>query len=139
MKEDRLDWNMVEELSAQLARKISSSFNPEVIVGISRGGVIPARLLSTRLGVKDMHFLTVRKSAGGRKVVTDITERLEGKRVLLVEDMLETGESLAAAKKYLEERKAMVKTACFFTTPKTIAAPDYFLERAPGKVTFPWE
>src|SRR3989338_2737349 len=101
-----MDWELfIREIEA-LSEKVD--FRPDIIIGIARGGVIPARLLSTHLQVKEMHCLTVKKISGGRKIATEILENLEHKKVLLIEDMLESGKSLEAAKGYLESKGAEV-------------------------------
>lgn len=125
-----MDWNVfVKELRA-LAKKID--FRPDAIVGIARGGLVPARLLSEFLNVKEMYCLTVKKSGSERKVVTEILDDLSGKNILLVEDLLESGRSLIAAKKYLEAKGALVKTACLYALPESEIKPDFFLKRAEG-------
>jgi len=130
-------WSEVEDLTRKLAEKMD--FKPDLIVGIPRGGVIPARLLARELGVKKMYFVTVVKKDGGRIVTTKIVEDLSGKGVLLVEDMLESGESLIEAKKYLLYLGAVVKTAAYFTSPYSKITPDYFIGAAREDVKFPWE
>jgi len=112
---------------------------PDIIVGVVRGGLIPARLLASRLKVKDMYCLTVRKVGEERKVLSDILENISGKNILLVEDMLETGKSLIVAKKYLEDKGAVVKTACLYIMPQSEIKPNYFLKQIDEVEKFPWE
>ena len=135
--EDRLGWEKIEQEIQRLSEKIDHQ--PDIIVGVVRGGLIPARLLSTSLKVKDMYCLTVQKVGEERRVTSDITEDISGKGVLLVEDALETGRSLVAAEEYLAQRGAHVKTACLYTTEKSEISPDYSLEKVTTIPTFPWE
>jgi hypoxanthine phosphoribosyltransferase len=100
---------------------------------------VPARLLARELGVKDMYCLTVKKRGDERHVTTDITDDISGKHVLLVEDMLESGKSLAMAREYLGDKGASVKTACLYTMPATECKPDYSLREVDEVVEFPWE
>ncbi len=127
---------LVSEINS-LSNKIT--IQPDIIVGIVRGGVVPARLLSGKLNVKDMYCLTVKKTDNKRIVVTEIKEDIKDKQVLLVEDMLETGRSLIAAKQYLEEKGAIIKTACLYTMPISEIKVDYFLKEINENVNFPWE
>ena len=120
-----------------LAAKVD--FAADIIVGIVRGGLVPARLLSTELGVKDMYALTVKKVGEERKVMSEILEDLHGKKILLVEDMLETGKSLIVAKEYLESKGAEVKTACLYTMPQSEIVPDFSIRQIGEVVHFPWE
>jgi hypoxanthine phosphoribosyltransferase len=91
-----MDWNEVDSALTKLARKIDGK--PDYIIGIVRGGLVPARILATKLDVKNMQCLTVKKQGVVRNVVTDILEELAGKSIVLVEDMLESGKSLIVAK-----------------------------------------
>lgn len=101
--------------------------------------MIPARLLATYLDVKKMYCLTVEKQGNERKVTSEITKNLEDKKILLVEDMLETGKSLIVAKNTLKSKGAIVKTACLYTMPISEIEPDYYLRTVNNVELFPWE
>ena len=132
-----MDWKHFESELEILSCQID--YVPDVIVGVVRGGVVPARLLVSRLGVHDMYCVSVEKEGGERKVKSEIMSDLLNKSVLLVEDMLETGRSLIVAKKYLEGKGACVKTACLYVLPQAEFVPDFFLRRTKEVVRFPWE
>lgn len=132
-----MEWKYFEQEIKKLSHKIDCKL--DVIIGISRGGVVPARLLSTLLNVKEMYCLSVKKIKKERKVVTNISEGLTEKNILLVEDMLETGKSLDIAKKYLESKGAKVKTACLYTMPISIIKPTFYLRQIKEVEKFPWD
>ena len=132
-----MTWEEFREKIQSLAAQID--YSPDIIVGIVRGGIIPARLLATELKVKNMYCLTVKKIGEERKVMSEIVENISGKKILLVEDMLETGKSLEIAKKYLEDKGAQVKTACLYTMPQSEMKPDYVLKEVNEVQKFPWE
>lgn len=132
-----MNWETFQNEIGKLVKKVD--FKPNLIIGITRGGVIPARLLSSLLGVKDMYCISILKAGRGRKVVTEIKEDLNNKSILLVEDMLETGRSMIAAKKYLEEKGAKVKTICLYTMPISEIQPNYYLREITRIRKFPWE
>ncbi len=132
-----MTWETLEQEVRELAQKVD--YRPDYIVGVVRGGLIPARLLSSYLGIKDMYCLTVKKTEEGRMVTTEISADLAGKKVLLVEDMLETGKSLVVAKEYLESKGAEVKSACLYTMPISEVTPDFSLRQVEEVATFPWE
>ncbi len=132
-----MDWNELHNEIRNLAKKID--YKPDIVIGIVRGGLIPSRLLSGLLSVKEMYCLTVKKVGDQRKVMSDITENLSGKKVLLVEDILETGKSLQVAKEYLEAKGAEVQTACLYTMPMSEIRPDYSLKEVAEIAHFPWE
>ncbi len=132
-----MTWEECENEIEKLSTKID--ITPDIVIGIVKGGIIPARLLSRNLEVKDMYCLTVKKIGEDRKVTTDIVENISGKDILLVEDMLETGKSLIVAKKYLEGKGVRVTTTCLYTMPITQIKPDYFLKEVTEVKVFPWE
>ena len=131
-----MDWPTIENELKELSKKITT---PQIIIGITRGGIIPARCLSSILGVKSMHCIGVAKIGEERKVITEILEDLKGKNILLVEDMLESGKSIIVAKKYLESKGAKVKTACLYIMPQSEIIPDYYLKKVKEVQNFPWE
>ena len=132
-----MTWEELQNEIKSLAAKID--YTPDVIIGIVRGGLIPARLLSNELKVRNMYCLTVEKVGANRKVATDILEDVSGKKILLVEDVLETGKSLQVAKAYLEVKGAEVKTMCLYTMPISQIKPDYSLKKINETIKFPWE
>lgn len=132
-----MTWEELDKEITVLTSKIHDT--PDIIIGIVRGGLIPARLLSSKLNVRDMYTLTVIKLGNKRKVTSEISEDLKGKKIILVEDVLETGRSLIVAKNYLETKGAIVKTACLYTMPISELKPNYYVKEIKELVRFPWE
>lgn len=132
-----MNWGTFQEEIELLSHKIEGDF--DLIVGITRGGLIPARLLSSLLDVKKVFCLSVEKDGEERKVVTTILEDILNKKILLVEDILETGRTLRVAKAYLESKGAIVKTGCLYRMPHAEIVPDYFLRQIDVILEFPWE
>src|SRR5690242_5307656 len=131
-----MNWDTLEQEIAKLAKMISTK--PDILVGIVKGGIIPARLLAQHLGVDEMYCLTVKKIDQKRIVVTEITTDIKNKQILLVEDILETGRSLVYAKEYLEKKGAIVQTASLYKLPTSEIIPDYFLNEITEVYTLPW-
>lgn len=132
-----MTWEELDREITKLRDKID--YKPDFLVGIVRGGVIPARLLSDKMTVREMYGLTIKKNDAVRTVTSDITENISGRKALLLEDMLESGKSLIEAKRYLEKKGALVKTACLYIMDKTEIQPDFFLRTSTGDEKFPWE
>ena len=131
-----MDWETFDDETRRLAKMIP--FKPDIIVGIARGGVIPAALIAKILDVKDMFLLTMQRDGAERKITSSVLMDVSGKDLLLVEDMIETGRALIAGKKFLEERGATVRTTCLYTMPTSEMKPDYFLAEVQEVAQFPW-
>ena len=133
-----MTWDEFDARIAELAAKVD--WPVDVIVGVVRGGVVPARCLAGKLAVRGMYCLNVAKAGGERQVTTSISTDLTGKNALLVEDVLESGASLIAAADYLRrEKQALVKTAALYYLKDTLIIPDYSLGAVSEVPAFPWE
>jgi hypoxanthine phosphoribosyltransferase len=97
MKKIYYSWKNVEGACLELARQITASnWRPEYIVGITRGGAIPAILLSQYLGIS-MRPLQVSLRDGG-ECVSDLgmgEDAFEGKNILIVDDINDSGATIA--------------------------------------------
>lgn len=124
---------------------IESGFRPDTIVAIQRGGMVIARLLSDFLDVSDIRSIRVVHYEAldmkeGAKVVEPLSTRLDGKKVLLVDDVADTGDSLIVARKHLEERGAEeVRVATIHYKPWSRLKPDYYSEETDAWVVYFWE
>ncbi len=130
----------------RIAEKIvESKYEPELIVAILRGGVVLARLLSDLLGIREIKVMrVVHYDALESKKVAEIVEpincRLDGMKVLLVDDVADTGESLIVARDHLLERGASeVKIATMHYKPWSKLKPDYYSEETEAWVVYFWE
>ena len=63
---------------------------------------------------------------------------LPGKRVLLVDDVADSGRTLALAVRMLEEAGADVRSVCIYTKPGSVATPDYSWRETDLWINFPW-
>ncbi|ACB07983.1 phosphoribosyltransferase [Candidatus Korarchaeum cryptofilum] len=130
----------------RIAEKIvESKYEPELIVAILRGGVVLARLLSDLLNIREIKVMRViHYDALESKKVAEIVEpincRLDGMKVLLVDDVADTGESLIVARDHLLERGASeVKIATMHYKPWSKLKPDYYSEETEAWVVYFWE
>jgi hypoxanthine phosphoribosyltransferase len=140
-------WDKVYEMLINVALKIrNSGFKPDYIVGVSRGGWAPGRILSDLLdnnhtiNIKIEFYIGIGKTARKPIVTQPLTEDVSNKTVLLVDDVSDTGESLKVALGHvLEKGAAGVKTATVFYKPHSIFKPDFFADSTSDWIIFPWE
>lgn len=140
-------WDRVYEMLLDMALRIrKSGFNPDIIVGVSRGGWVPGRILSDLLenthtvNLKIEFYVGIGKTARRPIVTQPIGEDLSGKRVLVVDDVSDTGESLKVALDHMLEKSASgVKTATIYFKPHSTFKPDFFADSTSEWIIFPWE
>ncbi len=142
-----LTWDGFGEAARDLARTIlADGFEPEVVVAIARGGLLPAGAIAYGLGTKSCGALNVEFYTGVGTVLDapeilppDLDlEHLDGRRVLLVDDVADSGRTLALAVDLLRKSGAEVRSVCVFTKPSTILVPDYFSKETDLWIDFPW-
>ncbi|WP_297465108.1 phosphoribosyltransferase [Thermococcus sp.] len=141
-----LTWWQVDRAVFSLAGEIRKHFRPDVVVGIARGGLVPAVMLSHILGdlelkVIDVKFYKDVEKKMERPVITiPLHGSLEGKRVLIVDDVSDTGKTLEVVIEDVKNAGASeVKVACLSMKPWTKVVPDFYVFRTDKWVVFPWE
>jgi hypoxanthine phosphoribosyltransferase len=130
-----------------LAEKIrKNGFKPDVIVGVSRGGWPPARVLSDLLdnphlaNVRAEFYLGVAETKSKPTLTQPVSVSTANKKVLVVDEIADTGESLKLVKEHLLEQRALeVKIATVYYKPWSIVRPDYYEKETSSWVVFPWE
>ncbi|WP_456368133.1 phosphoribosyltransferase [Thermococcus sp.] len=140
-------WEDIERWAKEGAWKVlEEGWRPDVIVGLARGGWVSARLYCDYLGVKDLvslkveHWGVTATPDGKAKLKYGSTYSLEDKRVLIVDDISDTGESLKLAENYVESQKpAEIRTATLLTIKGSRFRPDYYAEEIEWAwIVFPW-
>jgi len=145
MKFLHISWSKTQKLCEKLAKKVKT-YSPEVLVGVSRGGLVPVRLLSDILNIKSVGVMRIEfyTSLGERmdfpKITQDVSLDLNGKRVLVVDDISDTGRSLQVAKDHLKRKGAKeVKFATLHFKPHSIFKPDFYIDETDKWIVYPWE
>jgi uncharacterized protein len=127
----------------------SSGYEPEVIIALARGGWFAGRVLCDFLGLDDLSSLKIEHYIGA--VAIDSGEPyiryplsdnvMEGKKVLIVDDIVDSGESMLSAKAYVEGRNPKeVRTASLQYLGSSKLDPDYVGERLEdwAWIIYPW-
>jgi len=141
----RLNWEATLHFCEELAMA-AKRFKPDMIVGLSRGGLVPARILSDIMEVHDIGILGVAfykgigKTGDAPIITQELTMDVKGKRILIVDDVADTGKSLVVAKDYLLKKGAReIKVATLHFKPESEFKPDYYAETTTSWVVYPWE
>jgi len=142
-----LGWLEFGDAARLLAKDVlSSGFEPEVVVAVARGGLIIAGAVAYALGTKECGSINV-------EFYTDVEQRLDepvilspaldapslaGKRVLVVDDVSDSGRTLRLVVDIIRNAGADVRSACLYSKPGTVLEPDHVWRRVDGWITFPW-
>ena len=138
-----MEWDEFNENIKQLGKIINREvFKPDIIIAIARGGWIPTRYLSDLLHTKKIGSIGIKYEDETRTKLSTYSKPSipkECKKILLVEDMLESGNSIKWAYEYYSNHGYDVKTACLFIMKKTEFIPNFYVKIIDDKIRFPWE
>lgn len=140
------NWQQVFDDTYYLFEKIrDSGFIPDLIVGIARGGWIPARLIADFLHLKQTANMKVEayQMIGDDNVEAKITQSISanitGKKVLVVDDVADSGATLQSVLEGLNEKDPeIIKTAMLYYKPRSSVTPDYYVHQTNAWVVFAW-
>jgi hypothetical protein len=140
-----LGWREVSNLAFKLWSKVRrSGFSPDIIVAVLKGGCLVGLLMADFYGVI-LETLRVEhyKSLGvkGRlRLAQPLKAKVRNRRVLLVDDVADSGETLRLAVRHLSRRGALqIRTGVLHVKPWTSFSPDYHAEETESWVVYPWE
>src|SRR6266487_2328194 len=114
----QVDWPFFGELCRALALKIFREYDPEVVIGIARAGVIPGAVVASILQ-RDFASIAISRDVPGAMpvVIAGPPRIVTGKRVLVVDETCESGNTIKLALAAVRDLKpAAVKTAVSFRT-----------------------
>lgn len=139
-----VSWDMFGELCRALALRVAREYEPEVVVGIARAGVIPAAVVASILRL-DFYSMKITRKEGDERVrerpavLSAAPPQAAGRRVLLVDEIATSGDTLRLALAAVRDvRPAEVRTATSFARTQGYK-PDYFALETDATVIFPWD
>lgn len=140
----------VEEIQTELfalskkIRKTGKTYDR--IVALARGGVSVAQTIADLLGIKHISVIQseLYTSIGEKNDTPIITQPLaanvKGEHILLVDDLVDSGETLLFAKNYLHAHGPLsVDCATLSYKPATKCMPDFTGQETKAWIIFPWE
>jgi uncharacterized protein len=144
---ETMSWDDLGVGTLELAQTIyDDGYRPDIVLAIARGGLLLAGSLSYALGVKNTFTMNV-------EFYTGIDQRLEmpmilppvpdlidfhETRVLIADDVADTGATLALVKDFCAGKVAEVKCAVLYEKPRSIVRCEYVWRRTDRWITFPW-
>lgn len=140
-------WNDLTQLLFVIATQIlAKQLQFDRIITLTKGGWPMSRTLVDFLAIESVATI-------GIKFYTGIDERIEkpiiyqdlpisvaGERVLLFDDVADTGKSLRFAAEYLQTKQvASLTTATVFYKPHSVIKPDFYAAESSEWIVFPYE
>ena len=142
-----LSWELFGTAARELAADIvADGFTPDLILAIARGGLFVAGALGYALGVKNVHLTNV-------EFYTGVDERLPmpvmlppvpntvdlgGARVLIADDVADTGETLRLVRDFCAAHVAEARCAVIYQKPQSTVDCQYVWRRTDLWIDFPW-
>ncbi len=136
-----ISWAKFGEIARQLATRISKRYKPDAVVGIAKGGVFVGSAVASVLGTDffPVRVESRRRDAAPNPEASDQFPDLKGKRVLIVDDVCQTGTTLKKARQLAKKAGAKdVKSATLVVRPGG-ARPDFFAVETSELVLFGWD
>jgi len=140
-----VSWPEYGNLAEALAQKVYSSGKKfDLVIGVARGGMPVAMVVSDHLDAR-IDFINVKsyvgiEERGTPRILSTLTEEITGKNVLIVDDLVDQGDTMKVVEEYLSgQNPTLLEVAVLFKKPWTKFEPDYYLEVVDRWVVFPFE
>lgn len=142
-----LTWDLFGRAARALAGQVvASGWLPDVVVAVARGGLVPGGAVAYALGSKGVGTLNVEFYTDIGRTLDDPrvlppfmdTHDLGGSRVLVVDDVADSGRTLELVLRMLAGHGAEVRSAVLYSKPRSIVRPDYAWRETDRWITFPW-
>jgi uncharacterized protein len=144
---EEMFWDELGVGARALAQAVADDgYEPDMILGIARGGLLVAGALGYALGVKNTFTMNV-------EFYTGVDERLElpmilppvpdlvdfaETRVLIADDVADTGATLRLVQEFCAGKVAEVRAAVLYEKPRSEVQCAYVWRRTDRWITFPW-
>ncbi len=135
-------WNQL----IQIRDKILEKYQPDILIGISRGGLVITRFLSDLIDINYVAVLGIgfytgiNETAKTPVITQDLCYDIKNKKILLIDDVADTGISLRFSIDYLQKKSPKdLKIATIHYKPKSVIEPDFYIEKTTKWIVYPWE
>ena len=139
-------WSDFGRASRELAQRVADDYQPDMILSIARGGLLIGGALGYALGIKNTYTMNV-------EFYTGVDQRLEVPRILppapdfvdlhhakilIADDVADTGETLRSVEQFVEGKVGEVRTAVLYEKSHSVVKCDYVWRSTDLWVNFPW-
>jgi hypoxanthine phosphoribosyltransferase len=147
MTRETLTWADFGRAGRELAARIDADgFRPDIILAIARGGLFPAGALGYALDVKNLHVINVEFYTGVDQrldmpvVLPPVPKPIDvsGSRVLIADDVADTGATLRLVKDFCADHVAEVRCAVIYEKSRSVVKCEYVWRRTDLWIDFPW-
>ena len=144
---EAFSWPEFGDAARELGRQVvDSGFVPDVILGIARGGLLPAGAVAYAIGCKNLFTINVEFYTGVDSrldmpvMLPPILDAgdLDDLSVLIVDDVADTGKTLELVHAFCADHVAKARTAVLYHKPRSIISPDYSWRTTDRWIDFPW-
>jgi uncharacterized protein len=133
----------VREIAQQV---VDSGYEPDIVLAIARGGLGLGMGLGYALDVKNLSAVNVEFYTGVGETLevpimlppTPQAVDLTGMKVLVTDDVADTGKTLEVVHEFLSGHVAEVRTAVVYEKPWTVINADYVWRKVDAWIDFPW-
>lgn len=139
-----LTWEMFGELCRGLAMRAVQDYDPDLVIGIARAGVIPGAVIASILRC-DFFSMTISRRERDERVrdrpaiFSTAPAQARNRRVLLVDEITTSGDTLRLALAAVRDvGPEEVRTAVTFRRPRGYR-PDYHALETDATIVFPWD
>ncbi|MEY2581998.1 MAG: uncharacterized protein QOE09_1847 [Ilumatobacteraceae bacterium] len=141
-----MTWEMFGDASRELSQMVADDYEPDMILSIARGGLLIGGAMGYALSVKNVYTMNV-------EFYTGVDERLEvprilppapdfvdvsDARILIADDVADTGHTLRSVQKFCEGKVAEVRTAVLYEKSHSVVQCNYVWKRTDQWINFPW-
>lgn len=144
---ENLTYELFGTAMRDLARTIADDgFEPDIILSIARGGLFVAGGLGYALDVKNLHVMNVEFYTGvGTTLdmpvmlppVPNVVD-LSDKKVLVADDVADTGRTLKLVHDFCAAHVAEVRSAVVYAKPRSLITCEYVWKHTDRWINFPW-
>jgi hypoxanthine phosphoribosyltransferase len=148
MNKQHLTWTQIEDLAIRLADRLPSSY--DVMLVITRGGMVPACIISERLNLRNIlvaavMFYTSQEHTLDKPIFLQFPADplLTDRRVLIVDDVWDSGRTIMAVRERVLDAGGYPETAVLHYKPTHStygdARPDYHVDETDAWIVYPWD